>query len=167
MTDYWWWWWYGCLLSQASSSWYFSWTSGDPHRSGFKLHTAVLSVLWVTIQVIIIIIIIIIVIIIIIMSLVTSLFFLVLLLNQRWSPPLRLQVWHCSTFRIMSDDPSCCCCCYYYYYYYYYYVSCHKPLLPGTSLEPAVIPTAKTSSFTLQYFPYYVWCPKVLLLLSL
>jgi len=32
---------YGCLLSQAFSSWYFSWTSSDPHRSGFKLHTAV------------------------------------------------------------------------------------------------------------------------------
>ena len=37
------------------------------------------------------------------MSLVTGLFFLVLLLNQRWSPPLRLQVSHCSTFRIMCD----------------------------------------------------------------
>ena len=35
-------------------------------------------------------------------------------------------------------------------------VSCHKPFLPGTSLEPAVIPTAHASSFTLQYFPYYV-----------
>jgi glucan phosphoethanolaminetransferase (alkaline phosphatase superfamily) len=35
-------------------------------------------------------------------------------------------------------------------------VSCHRPLLPGTSLEPAVIPTAQASSFTLQYFPYYV-----------
>ena len=42
---------YGCLLSQAFSSWYFSWTSGDPHRSGFKLHTAVLSVLCVMFQV--------------------------------------------------------------------------------------------------------------------
>ena len=40
------------------------------------------------------------------MSLVTDLFFLVLLLNQRWSPPLRLQVSHCSTFRIMCDVPS-------------------------------------------------------------
>jgi len=28
--------------------------------------------------------------------------------------------------------------------------------LPGTSLEPAVIPTTQASSFTLQYFPYYV-----------
>ena len=29
-------------------------------------------------------------------------------------------------------------------------------IFPGTSLEPAVIPTAHASSFTLQYFPYYV-----------
>ena len=35
-------------------------------------------------------------------------------------------------------------------------ISCHRPFLPGTSLEPAVIPTAQASSFTLQYFPYYV-----------
>jgi len=35
-------------------------------------------------------------------------------------------------------------------------VSCHRPFLPGTPLEPAVIPTAQASSFTLQYFPYYV-----------
>jgi hypothetical protein len=35
-------------------------------------------------------------------------------------------------------------------------VSCHRPFLPGTSIEPAVIPTAQASSFTLQYFTYYV-----------
>ena len=39
-------------------------------------------------------------------------FFPVLLLNQRWSPPLTLQASHCSTFRIMCDVPSiavfCC-----------------------------------------------------------
>jgi len=35
-------------------------------------------------------------------------------------------------------------------------VSCHRSFLPGTSLEPAVIPTAQASSLTLQYFPYYV-----------
>jgi len=40
------------------------------------------------------------------MSLLTGLFFLVLLLTQRWSPPLRLQASHCSTFRIMCDIPS-------------------------------------------------------------
>ena len=31
-----------------------------------------------------------------------------------------------------------------------------QAFLPDTSLEPAVIPTAHASSFTLQYFPYYV-----------
>jgi len=35
-------------------------------------------------------------------------------------------------------------------------VSCHRPFLPGNSLEPTVMPTAQASSFTLQYFPYYV-----------
>ena len=35
-------------------------------------------------------------------------------------------------------------------------VSCQRPFLPGTSLESAVIPTVLDSSFTLQYFPYYV-----------
>ena len=39
-------------------------------------------------------------------------------------------------------------------------VPCHRPFLPGTSPEPAVIPTTHASSFTLQYFPYYVWCSK-------
>jgi hypothetical protein len=40
------------------------------------------------------------------MSLVTGLFFLVILLNQQWSPPLRLKASHCSTFRIMCYVPS-------------------------------------------------------------
>jgi len=44
---------YGYLLSQAFSSWYFSWNSCDPHRSGFKLHTAVIYVLRVNIIIII------------------------------------------------------------------------------------------------------------------
>jgi len=40
------------------------------------------------------------------MSLVTGLFFLVLLLNQQWSPPITLQASHCSTSLIMCDVPS-------------------------------------------------------------
>ena len=44
-------------------------------------------------------------------------------------------------------------------------VSCHRPFPPGTSLEPAVIPTAQASSFTLQYFPYYVWCSKYVIVI--
>ena len=47
-----------------------------------------------------------IVIIIIIIIIVTGLFFLLPLFNQRWSPPLRLQVSHCSAVRIMCDVPS-------------------------------------------------------------
>ena len=40
-------------------------------------------------------------------------------------------------------------------------ISCHTPSLHAISpLEPAVIPTAQASSFTLQYFPYYVRCSK-------
>ena len=35
-------------------------------------------------------------------------------------------------------------------------VSCHRPFLPGISLEPDVIPTAQISSFTLQYLRCYV-----------
>jgi hypothetical protein len=45
------------------------------------------------------------VVVIVLSSLVTGLFFLVLLLNQRWSPPLRLQVSHCNIFRITCDVP--------------------------------------------------------------
>ena len=41
-----------------------------------------------------------------------------------------------------------------------YVCFCHMPFLPGASLEPALIPTAHTSSFTLQHFPYYEWCSK-------
>ena len=40
------------------------------------------------------------------MCLVTGLFFPVLLLNQRWSPPLTLQASHCSTFSIICDVTS-------------------------------------------------------------
>jgi len=42
----------------------------------------------------------------------------------------------------------------YYYYYIVVVVSCHRPFLPGTSLEPTVIPSAQASIFRLQYFPY-------------
>jgi hypothetical protein len=46
------------------------------------------------------------------------------------------------------------------YYYYYYFVvvvvSCHKPFLSGTSLEPTTVPTTQTSSFRLRYCQYYV-----------
>ena len=52
------------------------------------------------------------------------------------------------------------CNCFLLLLLFFYYVSCHRPILPGNSLEPIVIPSAQASSFTLQYFPYYVWCSK-------
>jgi hypothetical protein len=48
---------------------------------------------------------------IIIINYVTGPFSLVLLLNQRRSPPLRVQVSNCSTFRIMCDVPSIAVVC--------------------------------------------------------
>jgi hypothetical protein len=42
------------------------------------------------------------------------------------------------------------------HHHHHYNDACHRPILPGTSFEPTVIPTAQASSFTLQYFPYYV-----------
>jgi len=48
------------------------------------------------------------------------------------------------------------CCIYYYHYYFVVVVCCHRSFLPGTSLEPKVIPTARGSGFTLLYFPYCV-----------
>jgi hypothetical protein len=38
-------------LPQTISPWYFSWTSGDPRRSGFQFQTAILSMLCVMFQV--------------------------------------------------------------------------------------------------------------------
>ena len=190
------------------------------------------------------------------MSPVTGLFCLVLLLNNQWSPPLRLQATHCSTFRIMCDDPSIAVFCsefiecfpgtvskfflkllvsipvaliitgiivhfrfhircisihkllyfksfsasfcttflsagiaisisfacfiFFVFHYYIWPICCNfsvcvycfiiiniiiilqygclllQVFLPGTSLEIAAIPTAQASTFTLQYFPYYV-----------
>ena len=86
------------------------------------------------------------------MSLVTDLFFLVLLLNQRWSPPLRLQVSHCSTFRIMCDLPSIA-------------VFCSESIecFPGTaskfSLKLLVtIPVAPTITGIIVHFRFHIRC---------
>jgi hypothetical protein len=78
-----------------------------------------------------------------------------------WPHSCLLKSQHLLTHRFLFHSHGLWCPgWYYYYYYYYYYVSCHRPILPGHSLEPTVIPTAQASSSTLQYFPYYVWCSK-------
>ena len=68
------------------------------------------------------------------LSLVTGLFFLVLLLNQRWTPSLRLQASHCSTFRIMCDVPSIAVFCsesiecFPHYYYFSFFTGTFRSL---------------------------------------
>jgi hypothetical protein len=39
--------------------------------------------------------------------------------------------------------------------------------LPSTSVEPAVTPTAQASSFTLQYFTYYVIIIIIIIIIAL
>ena len=83
------------------------------------------------------------------MSLVTGLFFLVLLLNQWWFPPLRLQVSHCSTFRIMC-------------------VFCSESIkcLPGTVSKfflqlLVTIPVAPIITGTIVHFRFYIRCVSI------
>ena len=86
------------------------------------------------------------------MSLVTGLFFLVLLLNQRWSPPLRLQASHCSTFRIMCDVPSIAVFC-----------SGSIECFPGTVSKfffklLVTIPLAPIITGTIVHFRFHICC---------
>ena len=86
------------------------------------------------------------------MPLVTGLFFLVLPLNQRWSPPLRLQASHCSTFRIMCDVPSIA-------------VFCSESIgcFPGTVSRfffklLVTIPVAPIITGTIVHFSFHIRC---------
>ena len=79
-------------------------------------------------------------------------FFLVLLLNQRWSPPLRLQASHCSTFRIMCDVPSIA-------------VFCSESIecFPGTVSKfffklLVTIPMAPIITGTIVHFRFHIRC---------
>ena len=86
------------------------------------------------------------------MSLVTGLFFPVILLNQQWSPPLRLQAPHCSTFRIMCDVPSIA-------------VFCSESIeyFPGTASKfflklLVTIPVAPVITGIIVYFRFHICC---------
>ena len=86
------------------------------------------------------------------MSPVTDLFSPVLLLNQRWSPPLKLQASHCSTFRIMCDVPSIA-------------VFCSESIecFPGTVSKfffklLVTIPVAPIITGTIEYFRFHIRC---------
>jgi len=86
------------------------------------------------------------------MPLVTGLFFQVLLLNQRWSPPLRLQDSHCNTFCIMCDVPSTA-------------VFCSESIecFPGTASKfflkvLVTIPVAPIITGTIVHFRFHIRC---------
>ena len=77
-------------------------------------------------------------------------FFPVLLLNQRWSPPLTLQASHCNTFRIMCDVPSIA-------------VFCSEPIecFPGTVSKfflklLVTIPVAPIITGTIVHFRFHI-----------
>ena len=59
-----------------------------------------------------------------------------------------------NSITILKKISKLCCC--YIIIIIRYVCLLSQAFLPGTSLEPAVIPIAQASSFTLQYFPYYV-----------
>ena len=87
------------------------------------------------------------------LSLVTGLFFLVLLLNQRWSPPLTIPVTDCSTVHtIMCDVPSVAVFC-----------SESTESFPGTAskcfLKAAVsIPVAPIITGIILHFMFHIRC---------
>ena len=93
------------------------------------------------------------VLILVLLSLVTGLFFLVLLLNQRWSPPLRLQASHCSTFRIMFDIPSIAVFC-------SESIECFRGISFKFFLKLlATIPVAPIiTAIIIHYYYYYYYC---------
>ena len=91
-------------------------------------------------------------------------FFLVLLLYQRWSPPLRLQASHCSTFRIMCDVPSIAVFC-------RESIECFPGIVSKLFFKLLVtIPVAPIITGTIVHFRFHIRCisiHKLLLLLLL
>ena len=78
---------------------------------------------------------------------------------KQWIFAYYLDDTECIRARKLAAMPQCYYYYRHYYYYYYYYYTLWVSLVTGLS-EPTVIPTAHASRFTLQYFPYYVWCSK-------
>ena len=83
---------------------------------------------------------------------VIALFFPVLLLNQRWSPPLRFQASHCSTFRIMCDVSSTAVFC-------SESIECFPGTVPKFFLELLVtIPMAPIITGAIVHFRFLIRC---------
>ena len=82
-------------------------------------------------------------------------FFLVLLLNQRWSPPLRLQASRCSTFRIMCDVPSIAVFC-------SKSIECFPGIVSKFFFKLLVtIPVAPIITGTIVHFRFHIRCISV------
>ena len=81
------------------------------------------------------------------MSLVTGLFFLLLLLNKRRSPPLRVQVSDCSTFRITCDVPGTAVFC-----------SASIECFPGMASKFVTISVTPITTGIVIHFVFHIRC---------
>ena len=78
-------------------------------------------------------------------------FFLLLLLNQQWSPPLRLQVSHCSTFLVMCDVSSIAVFC--------ESIECFPGIVTKFFFKLLVtIPVAPIITGTIVHFRFHIRC---------
>ena len=84
------------------------------------------------------------------LSLVTGIFFLVLLLKQRWSPPLRFQASHCSTSRIIYDFLS--------HHHHHHHHHKHQELDPLIRSVSRVTASRTNASSVFQLFSFLVVC---------
>jgi hypothetical protein len=85
------------------------------------------------------------------LSLVTNIFFQVLLLNQRWHPPLRFQVSDCSTFRNMCVLSAAV--------FVSVAVGCFPGMASNFFLKPLVtIPVARHNTDIILYFRFHIHC---------
>ena len=95
------------------------------------------------------------------MFLVTGLLFPILLLNQRWSPPLRLQASHCSTFRVMCDVPSIAV-------FFSESIECFLGIASIFFFKPSVtIPVAPVITSMIAHFVFHIRCVSIHQLLYL
>ena len=86
------------------------------------------------------------------LSLVTGLHYLVLLLNQRWFPPLRVQVSVCSTFHITCDVPDTAAFC-------NESTECFPSMASTFFLKPIVtIPVAPIIISIIIHFMFHICC---------
>ena len=88
-------------------------------------------------------------------------FFLVLLLNERWSAPLRLQASHCSTFRIMCDVPGIAVFC-------SESIECFPGIVSKFFFKLLVTnPVAPVITGTIVHFRFHIRCISIFAIISI